>query len=555
MPFTGIAPNKTFQRTDGTRTGTQTWQEADAADVDIVAPDHDTHDQDIGDAISSLLLRDGGNQATGNIPMGGFRFTNLGDAAILTQALTLKQKLNGVGEFIGTVGGTANAITLTTGFTLTAYVTGMRFTFVPIATNSSTATVIVDGISLKNITGPAAATLQAGQILINKTTTIVYDGTQFQVDTVAPVAVSVGMVMAWPASTIPTGWLECYGQAISRATYSDLFSVIGTTYGAGDASTTFNLPDGSNRTIFGVDTSASGRITNAGSGIVGTTLGATGGAEKVTLARANLPNDDVTVAVSITDLGHTHPLLGKTGSVGSSGSPAVSNNGSQVGAGNTSSATTGITASGQFYLNGNTSQTTVNKMPPAILFKWIILALPASTLPSLGGVITPTGGIAAAGGFSTSPRNWHTGNRAPFASTDGTNQTPVATEVYICEIFVPANATLTGVAIFNGSAVSGNVKVGLANSSGVVVATSASTAQSGTDAYQRVPFTATYAAVGPATYYVLVIIDNATGRLNAHPFGNFGASKQTGQVFATGFTTITPPTTFTADLGTMAGLY
>ena len=164
-------------------------------------------------------------------------------------------------------------------------------------------------------------------------------------------------------------------------------------------------------------------------------------------------------------------------------------------------------------------------------------------------------GIWAAGGFSVSPRMFHTGGIPAQVSTDGTDQTPVATEVYICELFIPCNVDVTGLAIFNGSAVSENVKVGLADSSGKIIATSASTAQSGTDAYQRVPFTNKKALVGPATYYALVFIDNATGRLNTHTIGNFGASKQTGQVYATGFTTVTPPTTLTTALGTIASLY
>ncbi len=173
------------------------------------------------------------------------------------------------------------------------------------------------------------------------------------------------------------------------------------------------------------------------------------------------------------------------------------------------------------------------------------------------GATTPTGGIAAAGGFSFSPRLCATGGAPPAASTDGTDYTVVATEVLIAEVFVPANATVTGVALFNGSAVAGNVKVGLANSAGAVVATSASTAQSGTDAYQRIAFTSTYAAKGPATYYVLAIGDTGggTSKINTHTVGNFGAAKQTGQVYATGFTTITPPTTFTTALGPLASLY
>lgn len=177
---------------------------------------------------------------------------------------------------------------------------------------------------------------------------------------------------------------------------------------------------------------------------------------------------------------------------------------------------------------------------------------PATTVT---GALTPTGGVAAAGGFSVAPRLMHTGGIPAQVSTDGTDATPVNTEVYIAEVFVPANSTLTGVSVFNGSVASGNVKVGLANSSGAVVATSASVAMSGTDAYQRVPFTGTYAAKGPATYYVLYFVDNGTARYNAHTFGDFGAAKQTGQVYATGFTTITPPTTFTTALAPIASLY
>lgn len=179
----------------------------------------------------------------------------------------------------------------------------------------------------------------------------------------------------------------------------------------------------------------------------------------------------------------------------------------------------------------------------------------SSGAATFAGSITPTGGIAAAGGFAVSPRNWHTGGSPAQASTDFTDQTVVITEVYIAEVYVPANCTLTGAAIFNGSAAANNCKVGLANSAGVVVATSASTAHTGNDQYQRVPFTSTYAAVGPATYYVLTFYDTAAAQANAHTVGNFGASKQTGQVYATGFTTITPPTTFTTALGPVASLY
>jgi microcystin-dependent protein len=51
-----------------------------------------------------------------------------------------------------------------------------------------------------------------------------------------------GLIQMWATTTPPSGWLFCDGSAVSRTTYADLFSVIGTTFGLGDGSTTFNLP-------------------------------------------------------------------------------------------------------------------------------------------------------------------------------------------------------------------------------------------------------------------------------------------------------------------------
>lgn len=64
---------------------------------------------------------------------------------------------------------------------------------------------------------------------------------------------SYGMIAAFAANVIPTGWLKCNGAAVSRTTYANLFARIGTTYGAGDGSTTFNLPDLRGETIRGWD--------------------------------------------------------------------------------------------------------------------------------------------------------------------------------------------------------------------------------------------------------------------------------------------------------------
>ena len=96
-------------------------------------------------------------------------------------------------------------------------------------------------------------------------------------------AVPVGVVNPFAGSVAPANWLLCFGQTVSRTQYVGLFLTIGTTYGAGDGSTTFALPDMRGRTIAGKDNMGgitASRVTVT-SGITGTTLGATGGDERV----------------------------------------------------------------------------------------------------------------------------------------------------------------------------------------------------------------------------------------------------------------------------------
>ena len=72
-------------------------------------------------------------------------------------------------------------------------------------------------------------------------------------------SVSSGFILPFGGGTAPSGWLECDGAAVSRSTYSDLFAIIGTIYGAGDGSTTFNLPDLQGRVIMGQGGSTANR--------------------------------------------------------------------------------------------------------------------------------------------------------------------------------------------------------------------------------------------------------------------------------------------------------
>mgnify|MGYP003130079958 CR=1 FL=1 len=88
-------------------------------------------------------------------------------------------------------------------------------------------------------------------------------------------------IVPWSSSSVPTGFLECNGAAVSRSTYSALFAIVGTTYGAGDGASTFNLPDLQDNVAMGKSgtkalASTGGANTVAASGTVGgTTANAT----------------------------------------------------------------------------------------------------------------------------------------------------------------------------------------------------------------------------------------------------------------------------------------
>lgn len=106
-------------------------------------------------------------------------------------------------------------------------------------------------------------------------------------DAIPPLPIGSGMDF-WGASA-PAKWLLCYGQAISRVTYAALFAVIGTTYGAGDGVTTFNLPDKRGRATAGKDNMGGTSANRLTSPINGDNLGAAGGTESVTLTITEMP--------------------------------------------------------------------------------------------------------------------------------------------------------------------------------------------------------------------------------------------------------------------------
>lgn len=135
----------------------------------------------------------------------------------------------------------------------------------------------------------------------------------------------IGAMVAWGKATAPTGWLLCQGQAVSRTTYSVLFDEIGTTFGTGDGSTTFNVPP-QGRYYFA--TASSG---------TGSTLGGTFGAidhahtgpshthTGTTDTSGTTPNVGGGAGAS-SAWNHTHPFTsaaGGTGNTGTENPPSV----------------------------------------------------------------------------------------------------------------------------------------------------------------------------------------------------------------------------------------
>ena len=95
------------------------------------------------------------------------------------------------------------------------------------------------------------------------------------------VLVDTGTIIPWPTASVPSGYLDCDGDAVSRSTYADLFAVIGTTYGSGDGSTTFNVPD------------IKDRVCRGGANNLGVTAGANSQTCSITAANTSLSQNTI----------------------------------------------------------------------------------------------------------------------------------------------------------------------------------------------------------------------------------------------------------------------
>lgn len=202
-------------------------------------------------------------------------------------------------------------------------------------------------------------------------------------------AVPVGVMEAFAGSSAPTGWLLCDGTAVSRTTYSNLYSVIGTTYGVGDGSTTFGLPDMRGRVPMGAGTgnqlnaSGSGAITG-GTGMTARAAGAFGGEETHLLSSAEIPAHSHPVS----DAGHNHGAIATAG-VGGGATVAGWTVGGASGANATNFAYTGSSTTGLTVSNNTGGGGRHAVVPPFVVLNYVIKAIPDTPRGGMTATFTP----------------------------------------------------------------------------------------------------------------------------------------------------------------------
>jgi microcystin-dependent protein len=128
-------------------------------------------------------------------------------------------------------------------------------------------------------------------------------------------------VVPWSSASVPSGFLECNGQTVSRSTYSALFAIIGTTYGAGDGSSTFLVPDLQDEVVVGKSNNKA-LASTGGANTVSSTGNVGGSTANATLSTAQLASHSHpgTSAGSMTGAGGPTRIIASGNNTGSAGS-------------------------------------------------------------------------------------------------------------------------------------------------------------------------------------------------------------------------------------------
>ena len=186
MPWSG---DGVFTRTDGTREGSDVWDEARQALVKINAPDMDRHDQDQAEGIQACLAKNGENVATADLPMDGHKHTGVEDAAASDHYAAYGQVLALTTPFIGaaSVGGTGNAVELTPVPAIAAYVVGRGYRYFAEEANTDEATISISGLAPVALRRNNGSALEDQDITAGRYVVVIYNGSHFRTNISPPV--------------------------------------------------------------------------------------------------------------------------------------------------------------------------------------------------------------------------------------------------------------------------------------------------------------------------------------------------------------------------------
>jgi microcystin-dependent protein len=248
--------------------------------------------------------------------------SSVNDSARAMMAATAKYRDDIAGAIV--TGGTSTAYTVSSYevFDTLAHLGGQMIAFTPHVTNGATATLNVDSLGPKPLRTAPNTELLAGTIIQGTPYVATYnngDGSFYLQGFYGnPYNIPLGAGLDyWGPTTPNSSFAFPTGQAISRTTYATLFALFGTTYGGGDGSTTFNLPDKAGR-VSAMKEGAATRLTSVYFGGNSANLGAVGGLESnnVLIQHAH--------ANSLNDPGHDHfSQNANTGQNSGGGDPTV----------------------------------------------------------------------------------------------------------------------------------------------------------------------------------------------------------------------------------------
>lgn len=224
--------------------------------------------------------------------------SSVNDSARAMMAAIAKHRDDIAGAIVTSGTSTAYTVASYQQFDTLAHLSGQAIAFTPHVTNGATVTINIDGLGAKPLRAAPNVELPAGTVVQGTPYVALYNnadqafylqGFYGASPSLIPIGASIDY---WGTAAPNSSFALMYGQAVSRTTYNALFALLGTTFGTGDGSTTFNIPDLRGRVVAGKDDMggvAASRLTSSYFGVAATNLGAIGGNESTALVAAQLP--------------------------------------------------------------------------------------------------------------------------------------------------------------------------------------------------------------------------------------------------------------------------